>query len=279
MNLTITIILSGIIGLIVGSFLNVVITRFPIMLEAKWKKECREFLELPSPKDKTQEAFNLLKPRSHCPYCKTPIKAIHNIPLFSYLFLRGRCAYCQSKIPLLYPTVEFITCLLTIFVVINYSVSYTALAGVILTWVLITLFFIDFRTQYIPDDLSLGTLWLGLFLSLYFVFISPREALMGAILGYGILWIVASLFRLIRKKDGMGHGDFKMLGMLGAWMGPKIVINVLLISVALGLGTAIILLATKKITFQKPIPFGPFIAIGGWLSLMFGPFLLYWLVP
>lgn len=275
MNLTITLIMTGIVGLIVGSFLNVVIVRLPKMLEAKWQKECHEFLE--SSSHTPQKTFNLLIPKSHCPHCNAPIKLKHNIPLLSYLLLRGRCAYCHKKISPLYPTVELITCLLTIAVVVHFAVSYTAFAAVLLTWVLIAIFFIDLKTQLIPDEITLTTLWLGLFLSLYYVFISPSQAILGAIVGYGILWIVASAFQLIRKKQGMGYGDFKMLGMLGAWLGPSMIINTLLIAVILGLGVALILLTTKKITAQRPIPFGPYLAIAGWLSLVFGPFLLQWI--
>ena len=277
MDLTLTLIMAGILGLIVGSFLNVVIVRLPRMLETKWRKACHEFLELST--NEPTSLFNLLRPRSQCPACHTPIKIIHNIPIISYLLLGGRCAHCQQKISLRYPIVEFMTGVLTIVVALQFAVTTTALAAALLTWILIVLFFIDLNTHYIPDEISLSALWLGLFLSLYTVFITPASAIMGAMMGYGILWVVASLFKFIRKKDGMGQGDFKMLGMLGAWIGPTSVINVLLIAVILGLSTAVLLLATKKITLQRPMPFGPCIAVGGWLSLMLGPFLIRWLVP
>lgn len=273
MDLLIIGVLSGLLGLAVGSFLSVVITRYPVMLQKKWRTECREYLNLPI--ESASKTFNLVLPRSHCPHCHTPLKARHNIPIISYCWLRGRCAYCRQKIACFYPTVELISALATVSVILHFAITWKTLAAWILTWVLIALSFIDFKTQLIPDDISLSTLWLGLFLSLFHVFITPNEAIAGALLGYGLLWITAHLFKWIRKKEGLGQGDCKMLGMLGAWLGVTAVFNILLIATVLGLIYGSVLLLMRKINRQQPIPFGPFIAIAGWLNLLLGPFLWY----
>ncbi len=272
----VSLILALIVGLIIGSFLNVVIARYPIMLESQWRRDCQNYLNLPM---ESQPSFNLWFPRSRCPRCKTPLKARHNIPILSYLWLKGRCAFCNEKIHPIYPGVEALTALLTVWVVWHYSLTRPLIPALFLTWVLIALTFIDWRKQILPDALTLTTLWIGLFLSLFYVFVSPHQAVSGAIVGYGLLWIAAGLFKLIRKKEGMGHGDFKMLGMLGAWFGVKMVLNILLMAILIALVTSIVLILMKKITAKRPIPFGPFIAIAGWVSMMTGPELLQWLAP
>ena len=268
---------AAIVGLIVGSFLNVVIVRYPNMLRDQWRRECQEHLELPI--DKPSHTFNLLLPRSHCPHCHTPLKPWHNIPLLSFLFLGGRCAHCKHKISYLYPTVEFISGVLTVLVVWHFLLTWNMLAALVLTWALITLCFIDLKTQLLPDNITLPILWLGLFLSLFNVFTSPFQAITGAIFGYGVLWITATLFKWVRKKEGMGHGDFKMLGMLGAWFGIPMTLNILFVAVILGLLAAVLLIFAKKIRPNNPIPFGPFIALAGWVTMMAGPFFLHWLIP
>ncbi|WP_457766503.1 prepilin peptidase [Coxiella burnetii] len=271
----ITIVAIAVIGLIVGSFLNVVIVRYPTLLAARWRRECQEYLNLPvEPKPK----FNLATPRSQCPRCKKTLKIRHNLPLISYLTLRARCAYCHEKISPLYPIVELLCAILSVAIVIRYQISWQALAGLLLTWVLIVLFFIDLKTQLLPDAITLPTLWFGLSLSLFYMFVSPYQAIFGAILGYGLLWITAAFYQLIRKKGGMGRGDFKMVSMLGAWFGPVIVLNVLLLAVFLGLITSFMLLALKKISVKQPIPFAPFIAVAGWISLLSGPVLIHKLI-
>lgn len=275
-NFYLLILLVAIIGLIIGSFLNVVIVRFPRLLEKHWRQQCQEFLALPI--EPSTSTFNLFLPRSHCPHCQTPIKIRHNIPLISYLWLRGRCAACHQPISFQYPLVELVTAITTVFIVCHFSLTWQTLALLFLTWVLIVLFFIDLNKQILPDIITLTTLWLGLLLSLFYLFAPPTQAIVGAIIGYGLLWITGTLYKLIRKKEGMGHGDYKMLAMLGAWFGAEMVVNILLLSIALGLITSIILLLMKKISMKNPIPFGPFIAVAAWISLLTGPVITHLIV-
>lgn len=275
-NLYVPLIIAGILGLIIGSFLNVVIIRYPIMLQAKWRRECQHYLKLPV--EEIKKRYNLLIPRSHCPHCKTPIKWRHNIPIISYFILLGRCASCKKKISPIYTMVEILTCVLTILTVSHFLITWEMLAALLMTWALIVLCFVDLRTQLLPDTITLTMLWLGLLLSLFNVFVSPYQAVLGAILGYGILWIAAWLYKIIRRKEGMGHGDLKMLGMLGAWFGAPMVLNVLIMAIILALIASFFLLSLRKITTKKPIPFGPFIAIAGWVSMMNGPTLLHWII-
>jgi len=276
-NLYVPLIIAGILGLIIGSFLNVAIIRYPIMLESKWRSDCQHYLKLPV--EAIKKRYNLLIPRSHCPHCKTPIKWRHNIPIISYFILLGRCASCKKRISPIYTIVEVLTCLLTILTVSQFLITWKMLAALIMTWALIVLFFIDLRTQLLPDTITLTLLWLGLLFSLFYVFVEPYQAIFGAILGYVILWIAAWLYKIIRKKEGMGHGDLKMLAMLGAWFGAQMVLNILIMSVVLALLASLFLMSLKKITTDKPIPFGPFIALSGWVSMMTGPALLHWILP
>lgn len=276
-NLYVSLIIAGILGLIIGSFLNVVIIRYPIMLESRWRRDCQRYLKLPV--EEIKKRYNLLLPRSHCPHCQTPIKWRHNIPVISYFILLGRCANCKKRISPIYTIVEVLTCLLTILTVSQFLITWKMLAALIMTWALIVLFFIDLRTQLLPDSITLTLLWLGLLFSLFFVFVEPYQAIFGAILGYVILWIAASIYKIIRKKEGMGHGDLKMLAMLGAWFGAQMVLNILILSVVLALLASLFLMSLKKITTDKPIPFGPFIALSGWVSMMTGPTFLHWILP
>lgn len=270
-------IIAGVLGLIIGSFLNVVIIRYPLMLEAQWRRECQRYLKLPI--EEIKNKFNVLIPRSHCPNCQTPIKWRHNIPVISYFILLGRCASCKKRISPIYTLIEVITCILTILTVSHFLMTWNMLAALIMTWVLIVLCFIDLRTQLLPDIITLTMLWLGLLFSLFYVFVEPHQAIFGSILGYGILWITAQLYKIIRKKDGMGHGDMKMLAMLGAWFGAQMVLNSLILATLLALIAGLFLLSLRKITAKRPIPFGPFIATAGWISMMTGPALLHWIVP
>lgn len=261
--------LAAILGLVIGSFLNVVIYRYPKMLHQMWKGECQEFLKQPPARKPPK--FNLITPRSRCVKCKETIKSWHNIPLFSYLFLRGKCAYCHANISLMYPTVEVLTAVLSMIVAAHFGISWASLAALILTWSLIALSFIDFNEKILPDNITISVLWLGLFVNSFDFFTTPVNAILGAIVGYVLLWTVAKLFKIIRKKEGMGHGDFKMLAMLGAWLGIGMLLNVLLTAVLLALFISIILLAFKKISKKYPIPFGPYLALGGFLTMIYGP--------
>jgi leader peptidase (prepilin peptidase)/N-methyltransferase len=271
-----------VLGLVVGSFLNVVIHRVPIMMERQWREQCAE-LEDPDhaatvPANlPAEERFNLIVPRSACPACKAPITALQNIPILSYLFLRGRCASCGVHISVRYPIVEALTGILCAAVAWKLGFGWPAAAGLVLTWFLVALAFIDIDTQLLPDSLTLPLLWLGLLLSLFApapglapIPVDMRSSIIGAIAGYLCLWTVYHLFRLLTAKEGMGYGDFKLLAALGAWLGWQMLLPVVLIAAAVGAVAGIALLAARGQNRSTPIAFGPFLAAAGWLMLMFG---------
>ena len=270
-----------VLGLVVGSFLNVVIHRVPIMMERQWREECAE-LERPDhaatlPAAPVKDRFNLVVPRSACPACKAPITALQNIPILSYAFLRGRCANCGVHISVRYPIVEAVTGILCAAVAWKLGFGWPAAAGLVLTCFLVALAFIDIDHQLLPDSLTLPLLWLGLLLSLFAPFpgtapipVDMRSSLIGAIAGYLSLWSVYHLFRLLTAKEGMGYGDFKLLAALGAWLGWKMLLPTVLIAAAVGAVTGIALLAARGQNRSTPIAFGPFLAAAGWLMLMFG---------
>ena len=267
--------LGFIFGLLVGSFLNVVIYRLPKMMMHQWTEQSREWLEI-KPTDETgknvetEEPPTLSKPASHCGNCKTPIKAWQNIPLISYMILRGKCAACQQKISLRYPFVELLTGVLSAVVVYHFGFTLESLFGVLLTWILIALAFIDFDHKLLPDDLVLPTLWLGLGLTLWPVFASPQDAIIGAIAGYLSFWIVFQIFLRLTGKEGMGYGDFKLMALLGAWLGWQYLPQIILISAVLGSIIGITMMVVQKADGKLAIPFGPYIAIGGWVALLWG---------
>jgi leader peptidase (prepilin peptidase) / N-methyltransferase len=262
------------LGLLVGSFLNVVIHRVPVMLERRWRRECLE-LDGKLPADETP--YNLISPRSACPGCKAPITALQNIPLFSYLALRGRCASCGKGISLRYPIVEIITGVASGLVAWKFGYGAAAAAALVLTWFLIALTCIDLDTQLLPDNLTLPLLWLGLFLSLVLpavpgaaLPVDLRSSVIGAIAGYLSLWSVYQAFRLITGKEGMGYGDFKLLAALGAWLGWQMLLPIVLGAAGVGAITGIALIAFRRHDRGVPIAFGPFLAAAGWLMLLFG---------
>lgn len=269
------IIAAIVIGLIFGSFFNVVISRYPVMLYQNWQEECNEFLKIETRTQK--EKFNLVTPRSRCPQCHIQLKAWQNIPLISYIFLRGRCANCQKPISLIYPTVEALTAILTLLVFWKFGLSYKTIPAIIFTWGLIVLSFIDIKEQILPDTITLPLLWLGLILNGFHIFASAQSAILGAAIAYSLLWIIAKSFKILRHKDGMGHGDFKLFACLCAWLGVGALLNILMVSVITSLLISIILLALRKMTKEQPIPFGPFLALGGWATFMFGPFVINWI--
>jgi leader peptidase (prepilin peptidase)/N-methyltransferase len=271
-----------VLGLVVGSFLNVVIHRVPIMMERQWREQCAELAQpdhaatLPA-NPPANERFDLVVPRSTCPACKAPITALQNIPLLSYLVLRGRCASCGAHISLRYPIVEALTGILSAAVAWKLGFIWPTVAGLVLTWFLVALAFIDIDQQLLPDGLTLPLLWLGLLLSLFAsaanmapIPVDMRSSIIGAIAGYLCLWTVYHLFRLLTGKEGMGYGDFKLLAALGAWLGWRMLLPTVLIAAAVGAVTGIVLLGARGQNRSTPIAFGPFLAAAGWLMLMFG---------
>jgi leader peptidase (prepilin peptidase)/N-methyltransferase len=278
-----------IFGLLIGSFLNVVIYRVPLILERQWREQCAELTQpaggLAGPSGgpelaaagQTDAPFNLVVPRSACPACKAPITALQNIPVLSYLFLKGRCANCGVSISPRYPAIEALTGLLSAAVAWKFGFGFSTLAALVLTWFLIALTFIDIDHQLLPDNLTLPLVWLGLMLSLWAplgggtpVPADPRSAIVGAIAGYLSLWSVYHLFRLLTGKEGMGYGDFKLFAALGAWLGWRMLLPIILIAAAVGAAVGIAILASRGQKRSTPIAFGPFLATAGWLMLMFG---------
>lgn len=275
-NLTIFLTLTGILGLIVGSFLNVVIYRLPIMLKADWHQECIDYLKDVMPEK--NRVINLLTPRSHCPKCKTDIPAWCNIPLISFLLLKRKCRHCGAKISWRYPLVELLSCISSIWVAHHFGVSWQTAAVLPLTWALIAAIFIDLDHQLLPDNITLPLLWIGLLLSLFKIFVTPENAIIGATAGYLSLWVIAYVFKLIRNVQGMGHGDFKLFALFGAWLGWEILPLIILAASLAGCIVGITLIICKKQRYQQPMPFGPFLAAAGWLAFFFGQDILHWYV-
>ncbi len=259
------------IGLSVGSFLNVLAYRLPKMMQREWKRECHEFLELePSPTDDDQKVFNLAVPASACPNCGHKLRAWENIPVISYLFLRARCSSCGMKISIQYPAVELITAIASLFAAYTFGVTTQTVAALFFTWALITLTLIDLKTQLLPDSITLPLLWLGIFLSFFDVFTDTTSSVIGAMAGYMILWSVYQLFKLLTGREGMGFGDFKLLAALGAWMGYSYLPQIILVSSVAGSVFGIGMLIIGKTRQQQPIPFGPYLAVAGWIALLWG---------
>lgn len=259
------------ISLSIGSFLNVVIYRLPVILERDWRAQCQDYLQIET-SDANQSTSNLTlhSPASACPHCKHKIKAWENIPVLSYLLLKGKCSSCAAPISIRYPVVELLTAVLSIVVSIKYGVSFETLTALIFTWILIALALIDLDTQLLPDNLTLPLLWLGLFISLFGIFTDTSSSIIGAISGYMVLWIVFYIFKMITGKEGMGFGDFKLLAAIGAWVGWSLLPLVILISSVIGSIIGISTLLTGLTKRQQPIPFGPYLAIAGWVVLLWG---------
>ncbi len=258
-----------IVGLLVGSFLNVVIYRLPVMMNIAWKKECKEYLEIED-NESNKEPFNLMLPLSRCPGCNTPIKPYQNIPVFSYLFLRGKCSECKTHISLRYPLIEAFTGLASAIVAYHFGYTVEMLFALLLTWSLIALSFIDIDHQLLPDSIILPMLWLGLFLTLFSVYTDSHSGIIGAIAGYLSLWTVYQLFKLATGKDGMGYGDFKLLALFGAWLGWQYLPLIILLSSLVGAIIGISMVVLTKKDHNIPIPFGPYLAMAGWLALLWG---------
>ncbi len=259
--------LAGIIGLLVGSFLNVVIHRLPKMMEREWHEQCAE---LNGQTATAAPTYNLTLPRSACPHCGHAITALENIPVLSYLFLRGKCAGCGAKISARYPIVESLSGLLSAYAAWHFGFGLGGLAAIVFIWALIALTFIDFDTQLLPDSITLPLLWLGLLLNLNNAFTSLPSAVIGATAGYLVLWSVYWAFKLTTGKEGMGYGDFKLLAALGAWLGWTMLPLMILLSSLVGAMVGIALIVFTQQGRNIPIPFGPYLAGGGLIALFWG---------
>lgn len=256
------------LGLLVGSFLNVVVYRLPKMLMRDWRAQAREVLEMPT-KD-VEETFNLVLPNSSCPNCGHEIKPWENIPLLSWLFLRGKCSGCKQAISVRYPLVELACGVLSGVIAWQFGVSWETLAMLVLTWGLLAMSLIDADQQILPDALVLPLLWLGLILNSFGLFTSLPDALWGAVIGYMSLWSIFWLFKLVTGKEGMGYGDFKLLALLGAWGGWQVLPLTILLSSVVGAVLGVIILRLQRNSYSNPIPFGPYLAVAGWIALIWG---------
>jgi len=270
---------SLVLGLLVGSFLNVVVYRFPIMMQRDWKQQCLEFLEIedPSPNEvgaaAEHKTFNLQQPASHCPHCKHKIRAWENVPVLSYLALGGKCSSCKAKISLRYPSVEFVSGILSALVAFTFGATLLTLALLMFTWCLIALTLIDFDHQLLPDDITIPLLWLGLLvnaLNLGFG-VSLYDAVIGAIAGYLVLWLFYWVFKLATGKEGMGYGDFKLLAALGAWMGWQSLLPIIILSSLVGAVFGVLMIVAMGRDKSVPMPFGPYLAGAGFIMLIWGP--------
>lgn len=270
----------AVLGLVVGSFLNVVIARLPVMLERQWRTECRELSasgsaepagEAAPVEPEAERPFDLVRPRSRCPGCGAPIRAVDNVPILSWLLLHGRCRACGEPISVQYPLVELLSALLAAIVVWHYGAGWTAVFALVFTWTLLAAAVIDLRTTLLPDDLTLPLLWLGLLAAAAGVGpVGAVDAIVGAAAGYLLLWALYHGFRLLTGKEGMGYGDFKLLAALGAWVGWQGLPVVVLLSSAVGAAVGIAMITLRGHDRAVPIPFGPYLAAGGWIALLWG---------
>lgn len=266
-----------ILGLLIGSFLNVVIYRLPVMMERAFKKDAGEYFNLDNAIDtldtehnETDAIFNLSVPRSTCPNCNHKIIAVENIPVVSFLFLKGKCSDCKIKISPRYPLIELLTGVLSLAVAFQFGVTWQVIAALILTWSLIALTFIDFDTMLLPDSIVLPVLWLGLFCNNLMLFTDLQSAFIGALAGYLSLWSIYWAFKLITGKEGMGYGDFKLFALIGAWLGWQYLPLTILLSSVVGAVIGIALMINRNKDTTMAIPFGPYLAIAGWIALMWG---------
>lgn len=268
--------LAFFLSLLIGSFLNVVIYRLPIMMEREWRAQCQELADTPAIKIPAGR-YDLVFPRSSCTSCGAQITALQNVPILSYLLLRGRCGSCGERISKRYPIVEAMTAILTAVVAWRFGFGWEAAAAILLTWALIAVSVIDIDHQIIPDSISLPFVWIGLILSLFHpvagagvLFIDAKTAIAGALAGYLSLWSVYQLFRLMTGKEGMGYGDFKLLAVLGAWLGWQMLPLIILLSAVVGATVGIVMIVVRRHDRNIPIPFGPYLAAAGWLAMLYG---------
>ena len=266
-------------ALLFGSFINVVIYRLPIMMELEWRAQCGELEQTVAP-ELPQGPFNLVVPRSRCPSCGAQITAWQNIPVLSYLMLGGRCANCKNEISARYPAVEFVTALLVAVVAWRFGATWQGVMGIVLTLFLVPITMIDFDRCLIPDSIVYPLLWIGLAMSLWHpqagadvLFIPTRDAIIGAIAGYLSLWSFYWLFKLATGKEGMGYGDFKLLAALGAWLGYQSLFTIIIMSAVVGAVFGVLLIVFRGRDHQVPMPFGPFLAGAGWITMLWGEFI------
>jgi leader peptidase (prepilin peptidase) / N-methyltransferase len=263
--------LIGVIGLLVGSFLNVLIYRLPIMMRRDWRNECAEYLQISIDNtDDIEQPFNLVLPLSRCSACKVAIKPYQNIPVISYVLLKRRCASCKQPISLRYPAIEILTALVSVLVAWRFGYSLQTVFALLLSWSLISLSFIDIDQQLLPDSITLPMLWLGLIVSVFSVFCAANTSIIGAAAGYLVLWSVYHVFKLATGKEGMGYGDFKLLALLGAWLGWQALPMIVLLSSLVGaiIGSVMIIFGNRD--RNTAIPFGPYLAVAGWIALIWG---------
>ncbi|GIU32644.1 type 4 prepilin-like proteins leader peptide-processing enzyme [Shewanella hafniensis] len=282
--------LSFIFAATIGSFLNVVIHRFPVMMKREWQQECNQYLQeyhedivkkigidqLNKPIDAFPEKYNLVMPGSACPKCKTSIKPWHNLPILGWLMLKGKCAACHAPISARYPIIEFITGLLIATLAWHFGPSWQFVFASILTFVLVALTGIDLDEMLLPDQMTLPLLWLGLIINLNHTFASPTDAIIGAAAGYLSLWSIFWLFKILTGKEGMGYGDFKLLAVFGAWLGWQMLPLVILLSSLVGAVVGITMIISRRLKQGNPIPFGPYIAAAGWIALLYGQQIVDW---
>lgn len=260
----------GFFSLLIGSFLNAAIYRIPVMLQREWDAECLEHINADNPNyiAKETERFNLFMPRSACPTCNHPISSLENIPVISYLLLKGKCKGCKTPISLQYPVIEITTALLSMFIAWRFGYGWQMLGMLLFAWSLIALGMIDLNTMLLPDSLTLPLMWLGLLINYFGTYIDLHSAVLGAIVGYLSLWSVYQLFKLVTGKDGMGYGDFKILAAIGAWGGWQIIPFTIFASACLGAVIGIIVMKFKKQENSQPIPYGPWLALAGLISVI-----------
>ena len=250
--------LITLLGLIIGSFLNVVIYRLPIMMKREWDPNT------------TEPSLDLCAPRSQCPHCHTPLSIRHNIPLLGFILLKGRCYHCHESISWRYPLIELTSALLAVICFWRFGISYAMVGALIFSWGLLTASAIDIAEKFIPDNITLPLLWLGLIANAFSCYTSPTSAILGAAIAYLLFWSIAKLFFIIRKKEGLGYGDFKLLAMLAAWLGMESITSIILLASISGIMISVALMLSKKLKPADQIPFGPFLALAGWYTMMFG---------
>lgn len=276
--------ITGVLGLIMGSFINVVIYRLPIMMQQEWQVQCADILNVSVSAPTPGKPFNLIAPRSRCPHCGHQITALENIPILSYIWQRGKCTACHQAISWRYPLIEAMSAFLAIITAWHFGFGWPLLGALALTWALLASTMIDFDHQILPDTITLPFLWIGILCNLFGLYTDIESSVIGAMAGYLSLWTIYWLFKLITGKEGMGYGDFKLLAMLGAWMGWQALPIIILMSSVIGLAVAMILILSRGHDKNVPIPFGPYLAAAGWITLLWGntltqTYMLLWSHP